>query len=180
MQKNKWLLGVIVLDLIWSSIAWVHDFPVISGLPWYLAPFIIICPVFPLLLAIIWWGRLRQIDLAALLPWAALPGVVYAILAPVFYGADAYYNGFSWINVGQVLWVWFYGLQGAYVVWRTKAPKNQVIGVICYLIIALTVQYQTLSLGYLDLASVPHAIVLGLYSIGLISTVLVGGLWLKE
>jgi hypothetical protein len=170
-RKCEWWLGLAIIDLGWSLIAWIYDWASLQSIPLYWWPFIVICPLFPLLLGLGWWGRWRGFWLKVL-PWAALPSITYGFLAPFFYGAHSYYTGFVWQDVGQVLWVWAYAFQALFLMRVFKVSLSNLVAAALFMLVALTSQYLTLSLHYLDLSSIPHDIVRGLYILGIVFTLI--------
>ena len=144
------MIYLIVLDLILSFSAWVYDWSTLMTIPVYLWPVVAICPIYPLLLAYIWYQKHRkQKPHPAVMTWALIGGSTYALAALFFYPALMRYEGFSWLGVGAIIWVLLYGLQALYLLKRNKLASSWVV----FTVIALSaktlldVQYNTF--GYL-------------------------------
>lgn len=168
-MKNRILIALVVLDLFWSAVALVYDYPAIIRIPFDLWPFIVICPVFPFLLMLVWLSViLRGKANPFLLAFAALPSLIYGIGALIFYPTIMYFNGFDWLGFGQIFWVLFYSLQGAYLLFEWSGTKSRthhgkfvpIILVLIFIIVSILIQFFTKTFGYLAFDLVPANILL--------------------
>ena len=164
------MLYLIYADLFWSVAAFVWDWPKMAQIHFYVWPFALICPIYPLLLAIIWFQLYRKKSPNQfLLAFATIPSIVFGILAIVYYPTAMYYQGFSWNGLGQIFWVIFYAAQGAYLFSKYQLAKWPLALASAYLIVKLCLDYKYLTFGYLDFTNIPQLAVLILIVIGLIS-----------
>jgi hypothetical protein len=153
-------------------VALVYDYPVITTLPWYSLPFIVICPIYPLLIAA---HLSRQKPHPTLQAFATIPPAVYGGLALCFYPLHMASNGFSWYGVGQMLWVLLYAIPALFLL-----PTRHSLGTFlacCFIGVSLTIQYYTLSYGYLDLAGLSAVqrlllLAIGFFLIGVVAGVI--------
>jgi len=156
-----YLIGV---NVIWAVSALVYDIPAISHIPFYFWPFIVICPVFPALLALTWWQIFRNNKPNDyLLAFATLPSAIYLLGALIFYPTLMVINGFNWLDFGQIFWAAVYGLQGFYLMRKYTLKKSPVILVTTFLLISFFIQYLTKTYGYLDFSSINSQLLLALY-----------------
>lgn len=169
MKKTKTLL--ITLDVIWSLAALIYDWPIIITLPWYSWPFIVICPLYPLLLALSWW--LMSPYLVAV---TALASIVWGLLALAFYPLTMLADGWSWNAIGQIVWVWVYAAQGWWMMVNLPLPKRAVWLASGWMLLVLTIEYQTKTYGYLDVAALSSRAWFGVYLAGLVSVFVLVGL----
>jgi hypothetical protein len=145
-------MAIVYLDFVWSILALVYDIGKLGEIAWYLWPLVLICPVFPLLLAFVFIKIIKNKPVNQfLLAFAAIPSAVFGILSLFFYPMLMYNLGFDILGAGQILWVLFYGLQGWYLVFSQKIKPKAMVFVNLYLIVKLALDYKFLSFGYLDL-----------------------------
>lgn len=116
----------------------LHDF---LETPWYLWPWVPICSLYPLLLAIQYLMYWRTGRFPAFLLCFTVFGIIgYGIIAPVFYAAYMVENGFAWYELGNIFWVWLYASQ-AFLLWPylqevlKKLPLWQLFLVFIYFLI---------------------------------------------
>lgn len=143
---------IVSLDLIWSILALAYDLSKLGEIYWYLWPLVLICPVFPFLLALVFIKITRKKPINQfLIAFAAIPSAVFGLLAVLFYPMLMYNLGFDILGLGQILWVLFYGLQGWYLIFTKRIKLSAVVIVNLYLLVKMTLDYKFLSFGYLDL-----------------------------
>lgn len=125
-KKNKIFLLLSVADLIWSICAWIFDWPKIITMPKYLLPFILICPIYPLLLSVTWLQiyKLKKINLL-IYYLGVLGSVVYGAGAVLYYPIYMSIGGFDWFAFGGIFWVLFYALQAVYLLIKYR-PELQI------------------------------------------------------
>jgi hypothetical protein len=159
---------LIALNFIWSGSALWYDAPVILQLPLWSLPFIVICPVYPLLLGVYWWQVLRQRLAPPLLTaGAVLPSALYGALAFIFYPLAMREEGYSPYAAAQLAWVAFYGFQGWYILSTKTLPSKPVRWVTLFLAVSLLVLWNTHSYGYINLAVLSGPALNALLAIGL-------------
>lgn len=112
-QRHPRILDLLIaLDFFWVLAATIYDWQKLAATPWYLLPFMPICPIYPLLLAICFvlfkrHGRIPR----PLAIFAFMGSVSYGLAAYIFYPLFMSWIGFDWIAVGNMAWVTFYALQ---------------------------------------------------------------------
>lgn len=112
-MKNKWLFVLIALDITWAGIALAYDWPKLADYPLYIWPAVIICPLYPALLAYIWYKiAMRKRPNNFVLTLATVGSAFFGLLAPVFYSLVMLSEGFNFLTFGAIFWVAFYGTQG--------------------------------------------------------------------
>lgn len=169
-MNKKIVLILIVLDLFWCIAALIYDLPAIKSIPFYSWPFIAICPIFPLLLAIVWYKKvLRRNTNSYLIAFAAIPSAAYFIGALIYYPTLMSANGFNWLNFGSIFWVAFYGLQGFYLLIANKLSKIPQLLAILFLVISFIIQYIYRTFGYLNLAGLSNQVIMIIYTFTLIN-----------
>ena len=166
-SKSKLILAfLILLNLFWSVAAFVYDWPAILQLKYYFIPFIVICPIYPLLLALVWYQTLRSNQVNPyLLAFAALPSAIYLVGALIFYPTVMTKTGFDWSACGQIFWVAFYGLQGFYLLTRHHIKRSAILLAALFLIVSFAIQGTTQTEGYLDFSALSSKLVLSEYLI---------------
>jgi len=177
------VLIIILLDLFWSIAAFWVDWPKLFEIPTWALLFAVICPVYPLLLAIVWfqikkYGQPNPYFLA----FAAIPSAVFGILAVVFYPTLMFSRGFSWNDLGQIFWVLFYSTQGWYLVFKNRFRLMPVLLVLLYLLAKFSLDLKFLTFGYLEAESLNKPALLAVFVIAIIASLLVAafGLLKKE
>jgi len=173
-MKKYYLQTLIAINIFWAISALIYDIPAISHIPLYFWPFIIICPIFPALLAITWWQiyKKKKPD-NYLLAFAIIPSIIYFIGALIFYPILMFQNGFNWLNFGQIFWVAIYGLQGICLLKKYPIKKSSIFLVTIFLLLSFVIQYFTKTYGYLDFSSLPSLILLGEYIILIIVSIFI-------
>jgi len=165
LMKNKIIIVLIILDLIWAVSALVYDLSAIGQIPIYFWPFIIICPIYPFLLAIVWYQKVRHNHINSyLLAFATIPSLAYFIGALIYYPTLMSAYGFNWLEFGAIFWVAFYGLQAVYLLFKNPIPKMPVILVLIFLLISFIIQFLTKSYGYLDFGNLDSATIIIIYA----------------
>jgi len=162
------------LDFIWALVALLYDLGKLASISWFLWPLVVICPLFPFLLGLVFLeitkkSRPNQFLLAS----AGIASATFGALALLFYPLIMFNEGFSWAGFGQILWVLFYGLQGWYLVYKYKVGLGPILVAGIYLIGKLTLDYFYLSFGYLAVEKLTAGQLLGLYVAGLAVVVVV-------
>jgi|GEM_PF-2447288 len=155
--------AIVVLDLIIGTTALVYDWGTIVSLPIWLLPVIIICPLYPFLLAGVWWRLQNHRGSTWLYAGAVIPSAMYGVLALIFYPMVMVATQFSWTNLLAEIWVWLYASQSWYLL--KKYPPVKLFPIIVasiFILAAFLFQLQTNSYGYLALAvlSLPAKIAL--------------------
>ena len=170
------LLIFIILDLFWSGAAWVYDMSKLTTIPPYLWLFVAVCPIYPLLIALILLQLyLKKSPNQFLLAFGAIPSVVFGVLALIFYPTAMFYQGFSWNGLGQIFWVLFYALQGVWLLRNFKIKPTASITASLFTAFLLFFQFFSKSYGYFDFSNIPIAVlsvivVVGLFSIFFLNT----------
>lgn len=143
----------------------------LSLIPFYLWPIVLICPIYPLLLAIVWTMRLRkQKTNSYLLAFAALPSAVFGILALIYYPAQLYYTKFNWNDFGQIFWVLFYSAQGWWLLLREKILTKALVLAGIYLLVKFTIDIKYQTFGYLEIANLPTHVQMAVYFVSIGAT----------
>lgn len=169
------IIFLIIADLFWSVSAFIWDLEKMAQINVFVWPFALICPIYPLLLAVIWFQLYRKkTPNQLLLAFVTIPPVIFGILAILYYPLAMVYQGFSWNAFGQIFWVLFYSLQGLYLFLKFKIARSAITIVSLYLIIKFLLDYEYLSFGYLDFEDIPNAAVMILI---LIAFLCLGLLW---
>lgn len=167
-------MAIVYLDFVWSILALVYDIGKLGEIVWYLWLLVLICPVFPLLLAFVFIKIIKNKPVNQfLLAFAAIPSATFGTLSLFFYPMLMYNLGFDILGAGQILWVLFYGLQGWYLVFSQKIKPKAMVFVNLYLIVKLALDYKFLSFGYLDLNILSFAQLTWLFIVALISLVVI-------
>lgn len=159
-----------VLDILWSAIAWVVDYDKLSLMPVWAWPFCIVCPIYPALLAILWYKKTKKVKINEwLMAFATLPSAVLGVVAIVYYPLKMINNGFDLIDLGQIFWVLFYSIQGWILLCKKTTNKIIIIFTITFLLVKFTVDLVYLSFDYLDFSNFNNnqLTVLYLLSVGL-------------
>lgn len=173
------LLSLAILDLVWSIIAIVFDWSAIIAVPPIALPFILICPLYPFLLALYWLLQYRGRTVNSyLLTLAALPTSTYAVLSLLFYPLIMTHQGFSFLDLGQIFWVWFYGIQGWYLLASTKIKTAPLLLIGAFVATSLVVQYRSLTYGYLgvDILTLPERQTVALLGLATVAVILLWSL----
>lgn len=146
------MIYLIVADVFWSLCALVVDIPKLSTIPFYLWAFALICPLYPAILAIIWWQYSKKITPNSyLVAFGGIGSVLFGLLAVLYYPILMTRIGFNWNDLGQIFWVLFYGIQGFFVLKLIPLRKLSKIIAISYFILKLILDFKYNSFGYLDL-----------------------------
>ena len=164
----QYLISLIILDVFWSIAAFYvdwHKFSTISAWAWVFA---FVCPIYPLLLAIVWFQIIyRKRSNQYLLAFAAIPSAVFGVLALVFYPLKLSALGWDSNAFGQIFWVLVYSIQGWYLLFRYKTGFRPAALAILYLFVKFTLDYKFNTFGYLDFAGLSNVAVLSLYVVAL-------------
>lgn len=166
-MHRKLIPFLIALNLIWSAAAFTYDAPEIFRIPFYLWPFIVICPVYPFLLALVWCFIKKEQLNSILLSFAAIPSAIYFLASLVYYPTWMMLNGFDWLALGQIFWVTFYGIQGLYLIQKYTPAKSAIILACLFLVISFGVQYfvhhSNDKNSYIDYTNFSSVLLLGEY-----------------
>ena len=146
--------------LAMGAVALAYDWPALAAIPWYLLPLVVICPVYPTLLAVALLTGRRGV-LAGI---ATVPAAVFGLLALAFYPLYMLRNGFAWTDLGQIFWVLAYAVP-ALLLSPQVSPRGRRVGGLFSLACLLTL-YETKSFGYLGLADITDATRLFLLVLG--------------
>jgi len=172
--KVIWI--IFILDIFWSAAGFAVDIPKLSNIPAYLWPFVLICPIYPLLLALIWYMYIKKRPINQyLLSFATLPSIVFGVLAVVFYPTAMIYQGTSLRDIGQIFWVLFYAVQGLYLFEKNKFSALALFIPSLYLIIKLYLDIRYGTFGYLDVEGIESNSLLALFLGALIFVIFVAG-----
>lgn len=173
LMKNKIFFVLIILDLIWAISALVYDLSAIGQIPIYFWPFIIICPIYPFLLALVWYQKVKYNHTNSyLLAFAAVPSAAYFIGALIYYPTFMVSNGFNILALGAIFWVAFYGLQGFYLLITNKLSKISQLLAILFLVISFIIQYLTKTYDYLNLDGLSNQVIIIVYFFTFINLIL--------
>jgi hypothetical protein len=164
------IIFLIILDFFWSGAAWVYDADKLITIPLHLWLFVAVCPVYPLLLALL----LLQLYLKKplnqfLLAFAVIPSIVFGFSALLFYPIAMIYQGFSWNAVGQIFWVWAYAGQGVWLFTKYKINKLPFLLSSLFIGFILFFEFITGSFGYFDFAKIPLGVLYLLLFFGIFS-----------
>ncbi len=170
------------LDLFWSVAALLYDATKLSSISWYLWPLVIVCPLYPLLLAIVFYKITKNKPVNQfLIAFATVGSASFSFLALAFYPMLMINEGFDILGLGQILWVLFYSVQGWYLISRFKLKVLAIIAVNVYLVVKFLLDYKYLSFGYLNLDKLNHIQILMLLIIGLAGLAVINTVvWLKS
>ena len=154
-SSRPFLVGLIILDLFLSIVALIHDWSAMMKIPFYLWDFIVICPIFPLLLAFVWLQILinKKAD-DFLLALAAIPSTIYLIGAIIYYPTWMVVNGFEILHFLQIFWVALYGVQGIYLLIKYPIARFWAGVATVYLLVSFLIQYLTDTYNYLDIVQI--------------------------
>lgn len=171
MKMNKKFVSLlIVIDLIWSVSAVVNDWEKIVAIPFWFWPFILICSVYPLLLAWHWSLSLANRRSDWLSVFAVLPAVIYFVAALIYYPVWMILNGFDILAFGQIFWVAVYGVQAIYLMLSTKLTPLPAAAASSFIALSFIIQLKTNSFGFFDTTNFSKLII---YSEYLVLTIIV-------
>lgn len=152
MNTKRLAPWLVLANLFWSTCSLIYDIPVIATIPPWAWIFVVICPIYPLLMSGVWLTQTRnKAPHPLLLAFASLPSAAYGLLAFTYYPMIMLVVGFSWSAVLQIPWVLFYSIQGWY--WLRRGAKPYAYAAALFLAISFTIQYRFQTFGYLDVAS---------------------------
>lgn len=157
------MIYLILADLFWSVCALIYDWPKLLNIPATAMIFTIICPLYPLILALYWIFERKKWPSSLLLVFGAIPSAILIILALIYYPTQMIYNGFNLLGLGQIFWVAFYGLQGWYLIFTKKFSSTYVLLTGIFLVIKFTTDYAYKDFGYLGMETLPQNILLTIY-----------------
>lgn len=158
---KKYYPLLILLNVVWALSALVYDWQAMRQIPVLLWPFIVICPIYPALLAIVWnRERIKKPQNSFLLAFAVFPSIIYLLASLLYYPAWMATNGFDWAAFGQIFWVLFYGAQAIYLYNKIKMPLLPRLSVAVFLATSFVVQYRSNTYGYLDFISINRSFLL--------------------
>lgn len=163
---KKYFVYLAVIDIFWSISALIYDWHEILSLPYYLWPFIIICPLYPLLLTLFWLRYSKGSKIHNLLAaFAALPSVIYFLGAIIYYPLWMIQNHFDWLAFGQIFWVAFYGIQGFYILKTNRISKTGLIAASVFLAVSFGIQYVFRDIGYFNFDGFSRPVIIGSYAL---------------
>ncbi|MDH4358416.1 MAG: hypothetical protein OEV37_00495 [Candidatus Berkelbacteria bacterium] len=149
---------LILLDLFWAGAALWVDIPKLMQIPVWSWLLVVICPIYPFLLALIWIqiksGKQAN---SYLLAFGAIGSAVFGPLALIFYPALIVERGWGWNEFGQIFWVSFYSTQGWYLIAKRKFELIPVLVAGVYFLIKIFFDYKTKTMSYLDFADLSYA-----------------------
>lgn len=150
--KRNWILYLIILDLAWGIAAWIYDLPDLIHYPFYIWPLRAICPLYPFLIAFIWWRfykNKKQINL--IYTWGVLGGAMYGLASLIFYPTMMAVEGFDLLGLGSIFWILFYGVQGWYLITRplVKISPFSLTAVLVLLFAKNFLDWKFATFGYL-------------------------------
>ncbi len=158
---------LVVLNVAMGLIALTYDWQALQAIPPLLLPVIVICPIYPFLLAVIWVHRLRKrVTPSWIVALAVIPAATYGVLAPLFYITHSYVTVFSWNDMGQIVWVWIYAAQAIYLIFTTKIDRTAAFWATCFIILSLFMQFSTGGYGYLAIGDIGRTLQLILLTVG--------------
>lgn len=164
------LVLLIILDLFWSGAAWIYDWHKLISIPPYVWLFVAVCPIYPLLLALVLLQLYRKKSPNQfLLAFAVVPSIVFGILALFFYPVAMVYQGFSWNAVGQIFWVWFYAGQGVWLFSKIKLKKIPLLTAGLFTSFLLIFEFFSKSYGYFNFDNIPFSVLLAVLGVGIFS-----------
>lgn len=116
--SRRKLVFLALLGFAMSIGSMTIDWQDFAETPWFLWPFVPICPLYPFLLGVLYAWRARKGKWPVRLMLFTLLGITsYGVIAIVFYPLYMLENGFAWYELGNVFWVMIYSLQA---VWLWK------------------------------------------------------------
>jgi hypothetical protein len=159
---------LIILDIFWSVAALIVDLPKLADIPSWAWPLILICPVYPFLLALVWWqiSRGSQVN-KYLLTFGAIGAVYFGVMALLFYPLTMIEGGFDWKAFGQIFWVAFYASQGAYLLRNRKFHLPAVLTADFYFLAKLIIDFKFKSFGYLEISDLRISFQIALFILAL-------------
>ncbi len=152
--KPRTLLLLAGFNAAISLISLTYDIPALRTIPLWAMPFVVICPIYPFLLAFVWL-RIAQKKLIHhfLIAFAILPAAVYGLASLVYYPLVIQQTYPNWRDIGQILWVWLYAGQAWYLIRRWPIPPLHACLALIFVVVSASIQFITLGYGYLDYAS---------------------------
>ncbi|HOE74687.1 MAG TPA: hypothetical protein PLC05_01520 [bacterium] len=154
MVKNKsFIFALIALNFVWTISSLAYDWSELTHQPFYLWPFLIICPLYPFLLALVWLKIIRQqTPNNYLLAFAAIGASFFGALSILFYPVVMLIEGFNWLTFGAIFWVLFYGIQGWYLLFtpNTTLKKWPTILATLYLVTKIFLDWRYNTFGYMS------------------------------
>ena len=155
LPNSRVIIGLCILDILWSLSALIYDFQAIQLIPLWARIFVIICPLYPLLLTLVWTTLLKQMIHPWLFSIAVLPSAVYGVLGLFFYPLTMYFDHYSWEAVFQIGWVLFYSLQAWYLLRIYNPPLLSKLFAVLFITLSLGVQFLNQTFGYLAVDVLP-------------------------
>ncbi|CAN5139160.1 hypothetical protein BH11PAT4_BH11PAT4_2120 [soil metagenome] len=161
---------LIFLNLCMGFLALGYDIPAIRQVPWFMLPFILICPLYPFLLALHLSLAKPQVWLQA---FATIPPTIYGGLALAFYPLSMLNSGFTWNETGQIVWVLLYAVQAFLLLPRKHSSATYTAA--AFTLVSLCVLFVTNSYGYLAIAALPQSAKISLLCLGFVLVTLTTG-----
>jgi hypothetical protein len=164
---------LILFNLLLTIASLFYDAPVLPSIPLWAWPFVVVCPLYPLLLALYWWKRWPW-----LAPFAILPAATYGIGALVYYPMLMHATYVNWQDIGTIFWVWLYAAQAWYFMRSAPLTTAPLILALLFLFASFSIQMITLSYGYLEYASLTPDMRLALFCIVCVGSLITLNSWL--
>lgn len=161
---KKIFIVLIIFDLLWAALALAYDWSAIAQIPFYFWPFIVICPIYPFLLALAWYQKVRSNHINSyLLAFAAIPSTTYFVGAIIYYPTLMVLNGFNFLAFGSIFWVAYYGLQGIYLAIKEKIALVPLLCAILFIITSFIIQFFSKTFSYLDITGLDDLSIVLIY-----------------
>ena len=157
------------------------DYPKLVTIPVWGWVFAVICPVYPLLLALVWWKVLKkQRPNSYLVAFAVMGSATFGVLALFYYPFKMFFQGFALRDLGQIFWVTFYAAQGWYLLFKvkTKLPATLIATLFFILLLLIDTKYKTF--GYLSLDDFSQSSIIALFGLGLLNVLIMASILSKR
>ncbi len=121
-EKNSrnWLYTLALINLICGVCALVYDWEKLARIPIAELFFVPICPLFPTLTAVVYMLILAGKRQTTWASFTVLGLIMYSIMNLLFYPTYMLLHGFSWLILGNMVFVGLYTLQGYWLIPYTK------------------------------------------------------------
>jgi len=154
---------IVIIDVVWSAAAIIHDLDMFGTIPVYFWPFVVICPLYPLLLSLVWAKSISSSPNNYLLAFAALPSTIYLFAALIYYPTWMMQNEFDWLTFGAIFWVLAYGVQGFYLLWRFRLKLLPAILACVFLFASFIIQFLNKTFGTQDFTNFSDQLIITEY-----------------
>ena len=164
---------LVIADFIWAISAWVVDVYKLPQIPPWAWIFVVVCPIYPILLALVFLKFLGKKKVNPyLLAFAAIPSAVFGILTLAYYPAKMVFQGFNGNDFGQIFWVLFYSVQGWWLVKNERLALIPILAVTAFLTTAFVIDYKFKTFGYLNFTLFPNSYITFLFILAVAVTYL--------